>query len=564
LDRRRLLSYAVYFLPLTAVAVFILVPVLSVISEGMISGSGSLTFRELADIFRDGRSGDILLFTIKQATVSTAATLLMAIPGAYLVTRYSFPGRTALLSLTTVPFILPPLVLAIGFFTLFGTSGHINDLIIHMETMTGADLPSLDILYSIEGIVLAHVFLNFPVALRIIQSRYENLDPDLERASRSLGAGPVPTFLKVTLPQLKYALIAASSLVFTFCFLSFGVILVVGGGANQTLETEIYRQFSGNLDFSKAGALLFVETMVVVLTTGLYVWASGRSGEDSGFTSSGYGRIRGTGSRPILIAFSILYGLLIAMVILGPMISVIWESFTSDGSFSLHWFDQVISRQVDASMGISPLDAVLNSLIFAFLCSLISVPVSIGVGYLLHKKGGPVKLPLDTLMLMPLGISAVGLGYGMIKVYSGTSTDRTGTWYIIVILLVLLSYPFGARAIQAGLSTIPDRLRKASRSLGAGPLRTFFSVDLPLLAPSIVVAALFSFAISIGEFGATLMVSANSSYMTMPVALYRFLGSGKQYGAATAYAAMMIAITFLCFFMIEVSGRRIYRRRSGR
>lgn len=564
MNRRVLLSYAVYFLPLTAVAVFILVPILSVISEGIISGSGTLSFQELADVFRDDRSGKILVFTLKQALISTAATLLIALPGAYLVTRYSFPGRSALLSLTTVPFILPPLVLAIGFFTLFGTSGHINDFIADMETWTGAELPSLDILYSLEGIVLAHVFLNFPVALRIIQSRYENLDPDLERASRSLGAGPSATFIRITLPQLKYSLIAAASLVFTFCFLSFGVILVVGGGANQTLETEIYRQFSGNLDFSRAGALLLVETIVVTLTTGLYVWASGRSGDDSGFGSSGQGRIRKMGRKPIFIAFSLLYAILVAIVIIGPLISVIWESLTSDGSLSLHWFDQVISREVDASMGISPLDAVLNSLVFAFLCSLISVPVSIGVGYLLHRKGGPVKLPLDTMMLMPLGISAVGLGYGMIKVYSGTSTDPTGTWYVIVILHVLLSYPFGARAIHAGLSTIPDQLRKASRSLGAGPVKTFFSVDLPLLAPSIVVAALFSFAISIGEFGATLMVSASSTYMTMPVALYRFLGSGKQYGAATAYAAVMIAITFLCFFMIEVSGRRIYRRRSLR
>jgi thiamine transport system permease protein len=129
-----------------------------------------------------------------------------------------------------------------------------------------------------------------------------------------------------------------------------------------------------------------------------------------------------------------------------------------------------------------------------------------------------------------------------------------------VIVHVLLSYPFGARAVHAGLSSIPKNLERASRSLGAGPFRTFFSIDIPLLAPSLIVALLFSFAISIGEFGATLMISASSEYITMPVALYRFLGSGRQYGAATAYASIMIIITFFCFLMIEIAGRRFAER----
>ncbi len=561
MNTRSILSYTAYLLPLAAVTCFVLVPLFSLILEGFRSSDGSITSTEFWDVLDDGRSIRIMIFTMEQALISTAATIILAVPGAYLLNRYKFPGRSALLSLTTVPFILPPLVLAIGFFTLFGTSGHINSFISEIEVLSGLELPAVNVLYSIKGIVLAHVFLNFPVALRLIYSRFEHLDPDLEKASRSLGSGPLKTFFRVMLPQMRYTLIASISLVFTFCFLSFGVILVIGGGANQTMETEIYRQFSGMLDFSRAGIFLLIETFVVAFSTGVYVWASGRSEVDLGYgpsmegSQNRYGRIGKAG-----FVITLIYSIIVVTIIIGPLLSVVWESLILDGSFSFHYFDQVISRELDPSMGISPLEAVLNSLIFAFLSSIISVPVSIGVGYLLHRKGGAVKLPMDVLLLLPIGISTIGLGYGMISAYSGTSWDPTGTWYVIVIVHVMLSYPFGARAIHSGLSSIPENLGKASRSLGAGPIRTFLSVELPLLSPSILVAALFSFAISIGEFGATLMVSASTKYLTMPVALYRFLGSGRQYGAATAYASIMILITFLCFFIMDLAGRKVQKR----
>lgn len=446
---------------------FILIPLFSLILEGFRSSDGSITFNEFWDVLDDGRSIRIMIFTLEQALISTAATIILAVPGAYLLNRYRFPGRSVLLSLTTVPFILPPLVLAIGFFTLFGTSGHINSFISDLEVLSGLELPAVDVLYSIKGIVLAHVFLNFPVALRLIYSRFEHLDPDLEKASRSLGSGPLMTFFRVLLPQMKYTLLASISLVFTFCFLSFGVILVIGGGTNQTMETEIYRQFSGMLDFPRAGIFLLIETVIVAFSTVIYVWASGRSEVDLGYgpsierSSKRSGRIGKAG-----LIISIVYSIFMVVIIIGPLISVVWESFILDGSFSLHFFEQVVSRELDPSMGISPLEAVLNSLIFAFLSSIISVPVSIGIGYFLHRKGGAVKIPMDVLLLMPIGISTIGLGYGLINAYSGTVWDPTGTWYVIVIVHVMLSYPFGARAVHSGLSSIPGNLRKASRSLG--------------------------------------------------------------------------------------------------
>jgi thiamine transport system permease protein len=491
LNRGRIISIFVYFFPLAAVAVFILYPILTAIGPSLVNSSGDASFFRILELLAEGRSRSIILFTFKQTIISTVSTLIMAIPGAYLLSKYRFPGRSLILSISMVPFILPPLVMAIGFFTLFGTSGHINSILSTIESRTFLDLPSLNILYSLEGIVLAHIFMNFPVALRLLHSGFSGMNPNLERASRSLGSGPMMTFFRITLPQVKYSLIAAISLVFTFCFLSFGVILVIGGGSNQTIETEIYRQFSGNLDFSKAGALLFVESLVVLLSTGVYVWASGKSEGGVVAVSRGLEKKGLKGIKPGLLSISAsIYGLLIFIIVLGPMLSVIRESLTVGDTSGFHWFKQVLSDDVNTAIGVSPLDAVLNSLIFGFLCAVISLPVSFLAGYLLHRNAGSFNIPVHTLMLIPLGISSVGLGYGLVKAYSGSPIDPTGTWYIIVILHVLLSYPFGARVIRSGLASIPDDLTRASRSLGKGPISTFMKVHIPLLAPSFLVGSM--------------------------------------------------------------------------
>ena len=429
--------------PLLLVVLFCIYPLMKIIELGFTDDGGSLTFDHIHSALFSESSREIILFTLGQALVSTIATLALAFPGAYLISRYRFRGRSILLSLTTVPFVLPPLVLAMGFFTMFGTSGHVNSLIGSLNSLTGLNLPELKLLYTGTGIVLAHMFFNFPVALRILHSRFNTLDPNQIRASRSLGAGPVRTWSRIILPQMRYSILAAASLVFTFCFLSFGVVLVVGGMSNATIEVEIFRQFSGRFDFSLAGALLTLETIIVLLTTSLYLWSSRKAYHGNGTSrGSGIEESRGSG-RPVLRSILIaLYIFLVSVVIIGQLLSVVHSSFTSGaghtGDLSLHWFSQVLSRTRDAGLGTSPFDAVVNSLVFGFLTAIISVPVSYVVAHGLKRKGHRFKTPADLMLLFPMGVSTIGLGYGLTRAYSGTFFDLSGTWYIVVLVQVVL------------------------------------------------------------------------------------------------------------------------------
>ncbi len=551
-----------YLLVLAFVLVFSIYPILSVISMSLFPDGGGFSLSGILRVFENERSVNIIRFTVIQAVVSTIVTLAAAFPGAYLLSRHRFFGRSALLALGTIPFVLPSLVLAMGFISLFGSNGTINGWIMEINSFTGLSLPALEILFTKQGIILAHIFFNFPIALRIIHARFDRIDGQILLSARSLGAGRLRTFFMILIPQMRYALLSAGSLVFTFCLLSFGVVLVVGGLTNATIEVEIYRQFTGRLDFELAGSLLLIESVLVLLSTFVYIWSTSREGDlrnitmGSGFPGGGGGRRSGISSLLILA-----YVIIISALILGPRLSVVETSFHSypeeDAEYSFHWYKSVLDREEDPVLGVSPFGAVINSLLFGFLTITISLPLSFTTALLMRRRRFFCKNLLDSLLLFPLGVSTVALGYGLVKVYSGGTIPLTGSWMIVVLVHAVIAFPFGARSLYNAMKDIPPNLTQAARALGASRLKTLVSVYLPLLLPGLLIASIFAFAISLGELGATIMVSS-PEHTTMPIALYRFYGD-RDFGTANAYAVIMMLITFASFLILEISHRSLIK-----
>jgi thiamine transport system permease protein len=553
---------------------FCLYPLILIMKYGIVNDEGRITLRYLQEVLTDRIYLKIIRFTVVQAFISAAVTIIMAFPGAYLLSKYRFPGKSVIIAATTVPFVLPSLVLAVGFLGVFGPQGTINGWIEDFNGWYGkflplleilytnggikgwyaASIPLLDILYTKRIIILAHIFFNFPIALRIIHSRYGSMDPDLENAARSMGADRIRTFFKVTLPQMRYSLLSSFSLVFTFCLLSLGVILVIGG-LNHTLEVEVLSRFY-DLKPHQGGALVIIESIIVLLTTMVYLWSSSREGSRAD-VALGKGISKIPGRKPNLwSAFLIfVYIALVVIVIFGPLISVGQESLSSGGSgggLTLEWYGKVLSRQGDKVLTISPLGAIINSLLFGTMTMLLAVPLSIVTAHMLIGKKFRSKWALDVLLLFPLGASSVALGYGLVKAFSGAPLQLAGTWYIVVLVHTVIAYPLGARAVYSSLKSIPPDLVKAARSMGAGNLEAYVKVELPLMMPGILIAAVFAFAISIGELGATLMVS-KEAYMTMPVFLYKMIeGGGRELGPMNAFAVILMGITFLSFMAIEI------------
>ncbi|MEI2642227.1 MAG: ABC transporter permease subunit [Candidatus Nanopelagicales bacterium] len=198
--------------------------------------------------FTAGRTWQIVGFTILQAALSTLATVVVALPAAVVIARFRFPGRAALRALVLVPFVMPTVVVAAAFLALIGPNG-----------LLGVDLSG-----SLTGLVAAHMFLNLAVVVRVVGAALAGLDPRLEDAARVLGCSPWQVFRRVTWPLILPSLKAAATIVFLFCFTSFGVVQVLGAGQLRTVEVEIYRRTTYLLDLPAAAALSLLQLLAVV------------------------------------------------------------------------------------------------------------------------------------------------------------------------------------------------------------------------------------------------------------------------------------------------------------
>lgn len=487
-----------------------------------------------------------LRFTFYQAALSTLLTLLLGLPAAYLFARYDFRGRSLLRALTAVPFMLPTVVVAAGFNALLGPRGLIHNF-----------LPlSFPFIGTLWAILIAHVFYNTTIIIRIVGSTLSGLDPKLEQAARSLGANSQRVWWNVTLPLLRPALFAASLLVFLFDFTSFGVILLLGGPQFATLEVEIYLRVLRLPDFPLAALLSVIQLICTLIFSVLYtriitrrtIQTAPRSAE------SNLRKPRTWRERVFITAFI----LLLASFFLLPLSALPIRSlfrFEADRGqrtgvqygFTTDYYQELFVNRRGSVFYVPPIQATVNSLGYSSATVVLSLLLGFPAAFALAK---PTRFEnvLDPLIMLPLGSSAVMLGLGFIISYG---TWLTSPW-LVPFAHTLIALPFVIRTLQPAIAAIPEQLRQAATSLGAAPIQVWRTIDWPILRSSTLAAAIFAFTISLGEFGATLLIS-RPEYPTIPVAIARFLSQpgGLNYGQAMAMATFLMFLTAGSILLIE-------------
>ena len=468
-----------------------------------------------------------LWFTTWQALLSTGLTLLLGLPGALLFARYDFFGKRLLRSAFTIPFVMPTVVAAIGFLALVGPRG-----------LVGVNLRG-----TLTLILLAHVFYNYAVVVRVVSSYLEALGPRVYEAAQVLGSSPYRTLLRVTLPLALPAVVAAATLVFIFCFTSFGVILILAPQPQfGTLEVEIYRLTSRLLDLEGAGVLVLAQLLVITLFTLLYTRLQARLAVT--LSSSRPPLPHPTGMTRVFLLTNLAVAFLL---ILSPLAALSYSAFWTDGAFSLRNFGYLLDAP--RTIGFAGAgQAVVNSLRFALTSTLLALVVGFAFAYAVVRGGWRV---LDGVSLLPLATSAVTLGFGYLLAFPGLRSSPWG----VVLAHTLVSFPFVTRSLLPALRGLPDNLLAAAQTLGAHPLTILRRVELPLLIPSFITAASFAFAISMGEFGATLTLQP-ANFATIPVAIFDRLGrpGAANYGAALALAFLLMVITGLVMGLLEQFG----------
>lgn len=530
--------------PAAFFAVFFGYPVACIVARGLRQG-GRWQLGRVAEVLGDPGVRHVVWFTVWQAAASTALTLAVALPGAYVFARLEFPGKRLLRALITVPFVLPTVVVGSAFLALLGRGGL-------LAQWWGVHLDS-----TVWAILLAHVFFNYAVVVRTVGGLWAQLDPRQEEAARVLGASRWAAWRTVTLPALGPAVAAAALMVFLFTFTSFGVIQVLGGPRFATLEVEIYRQTAYLLDLPTAAVLTLVQFGAVVVLLGLHAWTVRRRETALKMVVDGRSAHRPRG----LVERGMLWGNVVVMVLLlvVPLGVLVERSLAGPDGYGLRYYRALGS--VEGSGGtlfVPPWEAIGNSLRYAAMATAIALVVGGLAAAALERRGGAWLRGFDALLMLPLGTSAVTVGFGFLVALDRPPLDLRSSWLLVPLAQALVGVPFVVRTVLPVLRAVDSRLREAAAVLGASPLRVWLEVDLPLVWRALVVSAGFAFAVSLGEFGATVFIARPES-PTLPVAVARFLGRAGELNYGQAMALSTILMVVCAVALIALEGVRVDR-----
>ncbi|MBD3192445.1 MAG: ABC transporter permease subunit [Candidatus Heimdallarchaeota archaeon] len=557
--------------PLALISFFLLFPVVSVLISGVVD-NGIFTLTYLKQIISDAYYWKLLGFTLAQAFLSTLLTLIFGIPIGYIFGKYEFSGRKIFLTLFTVPFVLPSVLVGMGFLVIFGENG-----------LFGSPFLS---------IIIAHTFYNIPLVIHFFSAIYQNFDRTLVDAGKTLGSKDLQILLRIYLPLFLQPILTAALLTFNFCFMSFGIIILLGQAKFRTLETQIFAEVSKGA-VNTAAALAVMQLLVTIGYILCYIYFIGKDNqaektmETGAFPRKKISLIqsffqkkerrkapekrktmkntivtlsRKTGlilkKKEIYLFIIFLFGLVLE---LAPMLSIVINSFwePQKGIVTLKNYLIIFTLKTNNFIGVSIPKTVLNTVLFAFGSSLIATMLAvITILALGRKRLAKISLTYELVTYLPLAISSVTLSLGILQTFINVDFFINNPWLFIIISHGLLGYPFITRALLNGLNTISPEMEEASKTLGANRLFKIRKIYLPLLLPSIVAGIAFSFGLSLGEFTtANFFYLRNSSVATLTVALYR-LRAVRQFGESSAIGVILLLLSYCSFFLIEKLGGR--------
>lgn len=523
--------------PLAFLTVFFAWPVSALVLRGFVS-EGALDLGGFTEVLARPRTWRIVGLTLAQATLGTLLAVLLGVPGAYVLYYRTFRGQRLVRALVTVPFVLPTVVVGVAFRSLLAESGPLGFL--------GLDR-------TFAAIVAALVFFNYPLVVRTVGGMWERLDPRTEQAARSLGAGRFRAFWAVTLPALTPAIASAASVVFLFCATAFGVVLVLGGIRFGTIETEIWVQTTQFLDL-RAAAVLSVLQLVVV-GGALLIFSRTRARREAALNLRGVrhqprplqlwhaGR---PGADLVVTAFT---ALVIGVLLAWPLGNLVAGSLRTSDGWGLDNYLALGTTGGPNALSVTVWEAAANSLRIAVDATVIAVVIGTLVALLISRRPRGRRAQravsvLDGLFMLPLGVSAVTVGFGFLITLNRPPVDLRSSLILIPIAQAVVAIPLVVRTVLPVLRAIDPRLREVAGTLGASSARVLVHVDGPYLVRSLGLAIGFAFAVSLGEFGATSFLS-RPDRPTLPVVIFRLIGrpGAENYQMALAASVVLAILT---------------------
>lgn len=474
--------------------------------------------------FSTGPSGIVLrraIFnSLEQAALGTVFSLMFGLPLGLFLGLHEFRGKRLVRSIVILPFFLPSIVVVLAFIDAFGGSSPLDS--------------------GLTGITAVNTFFNAPLIALLSSAALESRDPSLDEAAMTLGAGRWARFAHIWGREPLWAAGGGAVLTFLYSFSGFTAPLIIGGPQYFTLEAWIYYLVRTVGDIPLAASLGAFEALALLIPVLAYTLLLQRHR-----VPAGAGNVHGEFSGPFAIA-----GLLFAVLWIVFDIYVLSSVVT--GALLMHhgiYFLKLFSGTVFRAIGISTVGAVLNSLFYGFMSTIIVC--TIGLAWITGRRRlGLAARSLDFIQYVPLVISAVILAFSLSIAYSFAYSSNL-VWMLIILSQSVIAIPVIFRVLEAGFMPVPSSLAEAATMLGGNAL---FEVELPLIAGAFATAVVFGFAMSVGEFTSTNFL-ATPAFIPLSVEIYD-LRDARLFGISNAAASLLLIISVVSFYLIQRIGEK--------
>ena len=469
-----------------------------------------------------------LRFTVGQAALSALVSSALAVPLARALARRQFPLRRALLTLLGAPFLLPVVVAVLGLLAIFGRAGWLN------TALAGLGLPQVSV-YGLHGVVLAHVFLNLPLATRMILLGWHAIPAERFRLADSLGLGPAAQRRHLEMPMLRQILPGVAAIVFVICLSSFVVALTLGGGPRATtLELAIYQALRFDFDLGRAALLALAQfalcSTAVLAASRLTLPPATGPGMDRSLSIAGPPGWRRSADAAVIAAATLFLLLPIAALLL-------------DGLRGLGDLPQTVWRAAATSLIMASLSAALST--GTALCLALSCAAR-----------GPGAALIEQAAMLPLAVSSLVFGTGLFLLIRGALSPQQIALPLTIVTNALTALPFVFRILLPPARVLHadyDRLAAALNLTGLNRLRV---LTLPRLSRSIGLGAGIAAVLSLGDLG-VITLFADPATTTLPLLIARLTGSyhtDQAAGVALILLALGVALFRLCDWIGEAKG----------
>ena len=533
---------------------FLVVPVVQVIFVAFQDKvTGAFTLVNFADFFRNDLFMRSLWNSFYVSAMSVLVASALALPLAYLTTRFEFRGAILIQSLGIIPLIMPPFIGAVAMQLLFGRNGTVNLL---LRDHFGITVPFME---GLNGVIFVQSIHYFPFILINLSASLKNIDRAMEESAQNLGSHGFRLFRRIVFPLAMPGYVAGASLVFIKVFDDLGTPLLLN--VNDMLAPQAYLRISS---IGISDPMGYVISVVLIACSLLALWISALAmrGKDYATVQRGGGGLARRRMKPLEMALAYMVVLLILVLVLAPHIGLALLSVATIWSFSP--FPDAITTAHYHTVFVESGQYITNTLLYASLAAGLDVLIGTAIAYLILRTKLPGRQWLDYIAMAALAVPGVVLGIGSLRSFYGIPMPFSGEplssfWLILVVALAIRRLPYALRACTAALQQVSVSLEEAAENLGATKLRTVSRIVVPLMSGGILAGFVTSFATAAVELSATIMLVHSQSDAPLAYGLYIFMQSaaGRGPGAALGIIAVVIVGlgTYLSHVIIE-RGRR--------